>query len=65
MEPVMPRGVSAVLLGLALFVAGRYLEGWLRGLCEGAGVALLLLGVLALSRSRRHGWLPSRDGDER
>ena len=65
MESVTPRGVTAVLLGLALVVAGRYLEGWLGGLCEGAGIALLLLGVLGISRWRGKGWLPSRDGEER
>jgi hypothetical protein len=66
MDTSSRRAVMLVLLGQALFLLGRSVEGWLRGLCQGAAVALLVLGVLALARSRRGaGWLPSRDGEDR
>lgn len=64
---------STVLAGIALAVVGTSLDGLLRGLCQGAGVALVLIGVAALSaHARRHKdggdggmWLPSRDEDRR
>jgi hypothetical protein len=66
MEAASRRGVTAVLVALALFAVGRPLESWLGGLVEGAAIALLLLGVLAISRARRNqAWLPGRDGGER
>jgi len=62
----MRLGVSAVLVGLVLFFVGRLLDGFVAGFCQGAAVALLLLGVLVMSRARRGaGWLPSRDGEDR
>ncbi|MDH2413691.1 hypothetical protein [Nocardioides sp. CER19] len=58
-------GVGSILVGMGLFLLGRSLDGFLAGLFTGAAVALMLLGVLVISRSWRRdgGWLPSR-GDE-
>lgn len=65
MDSSSRRGLAAMILGLALLALGAFFEGLLRGLFEGAAIALVLLGVFTLSRARRqHGWLPSRDGDQ-
>ncbi len=54
-------GVALALLGPALF------DGFVKGLFIGAGVALVVLGVIVVSarwRARADGaWLPSRDDE--
>lgn len=65
--------LSTVLTGIALIVVGTSLDGLVRGLFQGAGVALVLVGVAVLSahvRRRKEAddsgmWLPSRDEDGR
>lgn len=65
--------LSTLLTGLALIVVGTSLDGWVRGLFQGGGVALVLIGVAVLSAHLRRGkggaddglWLPSRDEDRR
>jgi hypothetical protein len=67
-----------VIAGLALITVGNTFHGLLRGLFQGAGVAMVLIGVAVLSASRRRRgtgdqasdqtgdqgmWLPSRDED--
>jgi len=78
MKRAQPQSTTAsamITVGIALQLTGGLLHGFLRGLLQGAGIALILLGVIILSpqmRRRRHGqerrdgmWLPSRESDER
>lgn len=65
--------LSTVLTGIALTVVGTSLDGLVRGLFQGAGVALVLVGVAVLSAHVRRPrdaekdgmWLPSRDEGNR
>ncbi|TQK69882.1 MULTISPECIES: hypothetical protein [unclassified Nocardioides] len=65
------KSLVRIVLGIALTMAALPLDGLPRGFCQGAGVALILLGVLTLSARlrKRKGddgmWLPSRDEDQR
>ncbi|MDQ6527235.1 hypothetical protein RB608_26715 [Nocardioides sp. LHD-245] len=79
-KPVSPIPASAlalVVIGIGLTMTGRSLDGFVRGLCQGAGMAVILVGVAVLSahvrgRRDRRGesggdagmWLPSRDDDQ-
>lgn len=66
-------GAALIGLGIVLNLFSRLLDGFFQGLLLGAGVMLILLGVVSLSgglrRQLRGGaepvdtWLPSRDGD--
>ena len=63
-----------IVLGLLLTLGGLRLDGFVGGACQGAGVALVLLGVYLLGAHGRgtrgdisgteaeQWWLPSRDG---
>lgn len=73
MTPV-PRslGVASVLgtvvLGLLLLVLGLQVDGFVGGMGQGAGAALVVLGLVFLVQVLRRpapddAWLPSRDGD--
>lgn len=56
----------SIILGLLLFLLSRDTDGFVGGMGQGAGVMLILLGVVGLAMSRRsdgNTWLPSRDGD--
>jgi len=65
----MPRGLVFVLLGLASFLASRWIDGgfW-RGLLLGITIALMVLGAYLIGTDLRgrtresDGWVPSRDG---
>lgn len=69
----MSLGAALVALGIVLTLLARLTDGFPQGLLLGAGVMLILLGVIAMSgglRSQLRGgaepadtWLPSRDGD--
>lgn len=64
------KSLALILLGIALITGTLSLHGLVRGFGQGAGVALVLVGVLTLSarlRKRRANdgmWLPSRDEDQ-
>lgn len=64
------KSLVLIVLGIALTMAALPLDGLARGFGQGAGVALILLGVLTLSarlRKRKDEdgmWLPSRDEDQ-
>ncbi|ANH37830.1 hypothetical protein I601_1391 [Nocardioides dokdonensis FR1436] len=61
--------LGAVVIGLLLLVLGLQVDGFVGGMGQGAGAALVVLGAVLLLRRRRgpdrvdHGWLPSRDGE--
>jgi hypothetical protein len=65
------KSLVLVVLGVALTTSTLSLHGLVRGFGQGAGVALVLIGVATLSaRLRRRKdddgmWLPSRDEDQR
>lgn len=69
----MPAGMSMILIGIALSLVSRLLDGFVYGMVLGAAVALIMIGVIVLSarwrgRSRPGAaedatWLPSRDGN--
>ena len=75
MSPAGFAPLSLVIAGLALITVGNTLHGLMRGLLQGAGVTMVLIGVAVLSSSRRRRgadradgrgdemWLPSRDED--
>lgn len=66
-------GLAFILIGIALTMTlGQQFSGFLGGMFQGAGIALILLGVVSVAASwRRPGkdsdgesrgwWLPSRD----
>ena len=66
-------GISLVVLGIALNVLSRPLDGFVHGLLIGAGLTTILMGVWVMSPLLRRRdsedsaaedtWLPSRDGD--
>lgn len=64
--------LGALLIGMLLALAGTRLDGFLGGICQGAGLALIVLSVYMIGsrmRSAKKGeeqsmWLPSRDRDE-
>lgn len=64
------KSLALILLGIALTLVALPLDGLARGFGQGAGIALILLGVLTLSaRLRKRNdddgmWLPSRDEDQ-
>ena len=78
-DPTNAATVGLVISGICLITVGGTLHGLVRGLLQGAGIALVLVGVgllSAYSRRRRDDdratgddamWLPSRDraDDER
>ncbi len=64
--------LSPLLVGLAIFVLGRGFDGFVGGLFDGAGVTLIVIGVVLVGQSMagapngggsRGWWLPSRDGE--
>lgn len=65
----LPVGIVLLLVGTTT------LDGFAKGVCQGAGIALVVLGArfLFMSRNRRRTaddaddgmWLPSRDGVRR
>lgn len=65
-------GLALIVLGAAAAVLGSAtFDGFVKGMFQGAGVTMLLLGVYLVSRTRTRGrgraagtddWLPSRDG---
>jgi hypothetical protein len=65
------KSLVLILLGVALLTTALSLHGLVRGFGQGAGVALVLVGVVTMSaRLRRRKdddgmWLPSRDEDQR
>ena len=65
------KSLVLILLGVALLTTTLPLHGLVRGFGQGAGVALVLVGVVTMSaRLRRRKdddgmWLPSRDEDQR
>lgn len=66
-------GSALIALGVLLNLLSRMADGFVQGLCLGAGVMLILMGAFWVSapiRRRFRGgaepvdtWLPSRDGD--
>lgn len=67
-SPVPPTALATVVAGIAFVtLATSALDGLPRGLGQGAGIAMILLGVAVLSahlrtsRSEADMWLPSRD----
>lgn len=56
-------GTTLVLVGIVLTLLGRGLDGFLRGFLEGAGIALLLLGVWVLSPVARRRLRGGTDAD--
>jgi len=67
--PLVARlGFTSILIGVALALIGPWLfDGFVKGLFIGAGLALVVLGVVAVNARRRTGhsdlWLPSRDDE--
>jgi hypothetical protein len=65
------KSLLLIALGVALITTTLSLHGLLRGFGQGAGVALVLVGVVTMSarlRKRKDDdgmWLPSRDEDRR
>jgi len=68
-------GTVSVVLGFASYAVSQAFDGGvLRGFFQGATLALMVTGAIALGRSMRSqggttgdadaGWLPSRDGQE-
>lgn len=64
--------MTLIVLGLACFVVGLAFDGgFVRGLFNGATIALMVMGAYVVGASRRHRrtddphdgghWLPSRD----
>ncbi|MGJ9412703.1 hypothetical protein ACHAAC_08320 [Aeromicrobium sp. CF4.19] len=68
---VLTAGVAAVLLGVGSGALSTLFDGFVKGLFQGAGVMLIIVGVYAVGRvvfrsddgTTSDGWLPSRDGD--
>ncbi|TNM37341.1 hypothetical protein FHP29_15985 [Nocardioides albidus] len=63
---MLDKSIATILVGIAAVMTSFPLDGLGRGLGQGAGVALILIGVATLSaRLRKRGdrglWLPSRD----
>lgn len=67
-------GVALTLLGIASVNVALIFDGVAKGLLQGGGIALVLLGVVTISarmRSRENSstgrglWLPSRDEERR
>lgn len=62
--------VVMIALGIASTILSREFDSFIKGLFQGAGIALIVLGVVVLSaRSRlrareKSDWLPSRDNAE-
>ena len=69
-------GAGLVAIGMALSLLSRFADGFVQGLLLGAGLMMLVIGVITLSarvRGQLRGldedgegsgtWLPSRDGD--
>jgi hypothetical protein len=59
-------GLTLILIGIALATLGpTRFDGFVKGFFMGAGVMLILIGVVVLSASWRaqpdRSWLPSRD----
>ena len=70
-DPTFTRFLPFLLVGIACTTLGATTHGLLRGLLQGAGIALILLSAWAMGASWRRGragdattWLPSRDGDD-
>lgn len=64
--------LGLIFLGIALTMVARWFDGFVSGLFQGMGIALILGGVAvggAHWRRAKHldedggAWLPSRDGD--
>ena len=61
--------IALILPGIALTLLGARFDGFEKGLCEGAGIMMILIGVYLLGarlrRPKRDAddsmWLPSRD----
>ncbi|MDT0200973.1 hypothetical protein [Nocardioides sp. AE5] len=59
-------GIAMIILGIATaqFVAPHF-DGFVKGMAQGAGIALIILGVYFLASSfRKDAWLPSRERDD-
>ncbi|MDN5744284.1 MAG: hypothetical protein L0H31_04085 [Nocardioidaceae bacterium] len=71
-DPTTLIPISLIFPGIGLTLLGSNLDGFVKGMCQGAGVMLILIGVFILGarfRSPREEnsdamWLPSRDEDE-
>ncbi|WP_235738883.1 hypothetical protein [Nocardioides alcanivorans] len=70
--PVSTTPYALVAVGIALTTTSTLLNGVVRGLCLGAGIAMILVSVALFSAEHRRGkedpdngglWLPSRDED--
>ena len=71
-DPQILISLSMILPGIGLALLGTHFDGFVQGLCQGAGVALILLGVYLLGAHWRRPreddgtmWLPSRDEGDR
>lgn len=65
-------GLLAIVLGIGSTTLSREFDSFVKGLFLGAGIALIVLGVLVISTRSKlakpdvegGSWLPSRDGVE-
>lgn len=65
-------GIVLILPGIALALLGPRFDGFAKGMCLGAGIAMILIGVYLIgARTRKPAtkgddamWLPSRDHDD-
>lgn len=63
--------LGMIVPGIMLTILGPQFDGFVKGVCQGAGIALILLGVALLGARLRKPttsdddslWLPSRDGE--
>lgn len=66
-------GLGLIVVGIMLTTLGPQFDGFVKGLCQGGGITMLLIGVVLISaRWRRRMddgddsmWLPSRDESTR
>ncbi len=62
-------GLILILPGIALTLISTHFDSFVKGMCQGAGVMLMLIGVWLIGAHRRRPrtddsdgmWLPSRD----
>ncbi|WP_114423466.1 hypothetical protein [Nocardioides houyundeii] len=61
--------LALILVGIALATIGNQLDGFVGGMGQGAGVALIICGAYLVGvlwrqpKGPGETWLPSRDGD--
>lgn len=65
--------IACLIVGIALTMVAPQFDGFVKGMCQGAGVALMVLSVVLFSAHHKRAkytsdsqmWLPSRDEEER